>query len=271
MPLAGPGRPSADFLVPCRHTAHRTQREASFSKRETTSKTLRWCPPAAGIALNAPPPPGFLKAPSPFLTLPCTLRFPLPETLRPGWQRRPLFSLGSQPPRLLRPQTRPGRLPPAHLQGAHPHLNPLPPAPAPQHPVEIGCSEPSGPRPWHTVGSQCASVNLIKTHGKAAPRSDASLEPRPRGSRPRRARNPAAGRQRDPVAEARLRGENRGGSSSPARRGGPAKVTRRLSPRPAVHPPRGGRASDPRGRDGPWDPAAPHPRAEPHPGLRGGD
>lgn len=139
--------------VPCHHhTAHSNQREASFSKLETTSKTLQWSPPPAGTKLKLPPHfsrlPLTLSVPSLYLadSRPLHVLFPLPKTPLPCsqcWLRSNLPVLASES--LLRLQTLPGRLPPVHLPSAHPHLKPLPsPAPSPKHPVEIGCWEPWG-------------------------------------------------------------------------------------------------------------------------------
>lgn len=103
------------------------------------------------------------------------------------------------------------------------------------------------------------------------------LEPRLQAPSPGERRTRLGGGSRNPVAHARLRGENRGGGSSPERRGGrtrwalPRSPSGSPPPRLAVHPPHGDRASVPCGKEGPRDRAAAHSGAGPHPGPRGGD
>lgn len=94
------------------------------------------------------------------------------------------------------------------------------------------------------------------------------------GSRPKRAQSPAGRPSRDPEAQVRLGGENCGGGSSPARRGGRARSAPRRSPSgpaPAPgRPPSPGRPrSNRRGGDVSRDRAAARHGPGPHSGPHG--
>lgn len=138
---------------------------------------------------------------------------------------------------------------------------------------------PPWPRPWHTVGaqcrSQCRSVNLVNARRK--PRTLTDPWSQGRGLQAEASAEPAwaaaaATRWLRPGFEVRTAAvapHLRVVAAEPGRpcQGHPAVQPSLL----AVHPPQGGGASDPRGRDGPRDRAAAHPGAEPHPGLRSRD
>lgn len=119
-----------------------------------------------------------------------------------------------------------------------------------------------------TASAQCRSVTVM--NAKRKPRALPSPWKPGRGAPGRGERRiPPGGGSRDPEAPARLRGENRGGGSSPARGGGRARSALPRSPKgSAPAPGRPPSALDPSSGDGLRDWAAARPGVGPHLGRR---